>query len=155
MPAPPGPKSGRQPGRRANSRHQRERRGRLTSHKAGFLQTFALHLREHSPVSGPVRPGRTGRGIAGWAGGYEETGSRHYEVLLDDMLGARLGAGHLIALGHCRIAQGSGARDHSSFLARTAGYRPGRRVRPAAPGFPGAASNRFVLGPVRCDSCCH
>ncbi|KXX62420.1 LacI family DNA-binding transcriptional regulator [Rhodococcus sp. LB1] len=51
------------------------------------------------------------------------TGGGHHTVTHDDVLGARQLIGHLVDLGHRKLAQLQGPQDVSSFAGRTLGFR--------------------------------
>jgi DNA-binding LacI/PurR family transcriptional regulator len=53
----------------------------------------------------------------------EQSGPYTYSIDVDNRHGAWLGTGHLIQLGHRRIAYVTGASEHSDDLERLAGYR--------------------------------
>jgi DNA-binding LacI/PurR family transcriptional regulator len=53
----------------------------------------------------------------------EESGRYTFSVSVDNRHGGRLAAGHLVQLGHRRIAYVAGPANHSSDLDRLAGYR--------------------------------
>ncbi len=57
-------------------------------------------------------------------------GAERMEVLQDDVLGARTAVGHLIALGHRRIAQLPGDPQISSFVGRSRGYAAAMAAHP-------------------------
>lgn len=106
---------------------------RLLRNRVDALILSAVHTTDHefvAEIERQVPVVLAVRGLQAVSGA--DTQAEHLEVLHDDVLGGRIAAHHLLALGHRRIAQLPGNPTISSFSGRSAGFASALAAQPDA-----------------------
>lgn len=106
---------------------------RLLRNRVDALILSAVHLTDGELVADLERRVPVVLAVRGVGEVFDTSAAaKHLEVLQDDVLGARTAVGHLLDLGHRRIAQLPGNQQISSFSGRSQGYREALAAHPDA-----------------------